>query len=159
MKQCIECGSTRQVYSKAFGVPLCCNCTRTWKDHPQHDLPPAGEVVYDDMGRPICHICGRAFDKLLAHVKQRHGIDAATYKEIYGLDSGKGILSEKVRTTLHNNVMMNYDKVVVENLKVKGEGTRFKSGNTGRTKDKVRLQTKNKLIEHAKNIGPGRSTK
>ncbi len=156
MRKCIECGSTKNVYSKAFGVPLCGNCTKLWKDHPQHDIPLVGEIAYDEMGRPICHVCGRAFDKLLTHAKQRHNMSAAEYKEKFGLDSTKGVISEKTRTTLHNNVMINYDKVVVENLKVKGEGTRFKKGNTGRTKDKVRLQTKNRLTEHIKSVGPGR---
>lgn len=156
MTKCIECGSTKKVYSKAFGVPLCPNCTRMWKNHPQHDLPEVGEIKYDDMGRPICHICGRAFDKLLSHVKQRHKISAEEYKEKFGLDNGKGVVSEKTRTVLQQKVMDNYDKVVVENLIKGGSATQFKNGHSGRTKDKVRLQTKIMLSGRIRTIGPNK---
>ena len=159
MRTCIECGSTKNVYSKAFGVDLCPNCTQMWKKHPQHELPGLGEVKYDEMGRPICHICGRAFDKLLAHVKQRHKMDPADYKRKFELDSGKGIVSEKTRTILQQHVKDNYEVVVLENLKTGGVNTRFKNGDPGRTKDKVRLQTKNVLSNNFKNIGSGRSIK
>ena len=157
MRTCVECGSTKNVYSKAFGVDLCPNCTKRWKEHPQHELPLPGEIKYDSEGRPICHICGRAFNKLMAHVSQLHKMDATVYKEKFELERGRGILSEKTRKLLHDNVMENYDVVVTENLKVKGESTRFKNGSPGRTKDKVSLQTRKKLVEHAKNIGPGRT--
>ena len=152
MMKCIECGSTNKVYTKQFGVPLCPNCTRMWKEHPQHDLPDKGELKYDELGRPICHICGRAFNKLLTHVKQRHKMTPEEYKETFGLENGKGIVSDKFREVARQNVLDNYDVVVTENLMNKGTKTRFKSGCKGRTKDQVRLQTKNKLREHIQNI-------
>lgn len=156
MMKCIECGSTNKVYTKQFGVPLCPNCTRMWKEHPQHDLPKPGEVKFDELGRPICHICGRAFNKLLTHVKQRHKMTPEEYKETFGLENGKGLISEKTRTVLQQKVMDNYDKVVVENLIKGGSATQFKTGHMGRTKDKVRLQTKIKLVNHIQNIGPNK---
>ena len=156
MMKCIECGSTNKVYTKQFGVPLCPNCTRMWKEHPQHDLPDKGELKYDELGRPICHICGRAFNKLLTHVKQRHKMTPEEYKETFGLENGKGLISEKTRTVLQQKVMDNYDKVVVENLIKGGSATQFKTGHMGRTKDKVRLQTKIKLVNHIQNIGPNK---
>ena len=160
MRTCTECGKTKNVsHSRIYGVDLCPNCSQMYKNHPQHDIPPAGEVIYDDMGRPICHICGRAFDKLLTHAKQRHKIDSAEYKEKFGLEAGKGIISNKTRDILQQRVKENYDIVVVENLNNKGAATRFKSGYAGRTKDKVRLKTKIMLTNRAKSIGPGRSVK
>ena len=90
MRKCIECGSTKRVYhSKQFDADLCPNCVSTWKKHPQHELPGLGEVKYDEMGRPICHICGRAFDKLLTHVKQRHKMDPEQYKKMFELQAEK----------------------------------------------------------------------
>lgn len=156
MTKCIECGSTKKVYSKQFGVPLCPNCTRMWKAHPQHELPNVGEIKYDDLGRPICHICGRAFDKLLTHVKQRHKMSPEEYKAKFELESGAGLISDKVRDVTRQNVINNYEKVVVENLLKNGTATRFQKGDVGRTKDKLRLQTKIKLANHIQNIGPNK---
>ena len=154
MMKCIECGSTNKVYTKQFGVPLCPNCTRMWKEHPQHDLPEPGEIKLDELGRPICHICGRAFHKLLTHAKQRHKISAEEYKTKFGLNSGKGVVSGEFREKARQNVLDNYNVGVTENLINKGTKTRFKTGHKGRTKDQVRLQAKNQLKEHIQNIRP-----
>lgn len=50
-----------------------------------HPLPPYGEVVYDDDGKPICHVCGMALDKLIEHTKRKHGLDSAAYRAEFGL--------------------------------------------------------------------------
>jgi len=84
-------------------------------------------------------------------------MDPDEYKRIFELNRGKGVVSEKTRTILQQHVKDNYDVVVLENLTNKGAETRFKNGDPGRTKDKVRLQTKNVLTNNFKNIGPGRS--
>ena len=154
--KCIECGSTNKVYTKQFGVPLCPNCTRMWREHPQHELPGYGEVNMDELGRPICHICGRGFDKLLIHVKQRHKVSPEEYKIMFGLDLGKGVTSDKFKEIARQNVLDNYDVVVTENLHNKGAETRFKVGCKGRTKDQVSAQTKNRLREHIQNITPNK---
>lgn len=84
MKPCEKCGmliprghlcQTCQKYKRNGGV---------W-----HPLPPYGEVHYDEEGRPICHICGMALDKLIEHTKRKHGLDAEAYREAFGLFRGR----------------------------------------------------------------------
>lgn len=107
-----------------------------------------GKVHYDDRGYPRCHVCGKSFKKVLTHVWQKHGMSADEYKEHYGLDAGKGIICDDTRAKLRAAVSRNYDKVVVENLLNKNEATQFKPGSGGRTRDKVRLQTKLVLVNN-----------
>lgn len=58
MKVCTKCGV------KITSGKLCAPCRNyIKKGGVWHELPPYGEVRYDDEGRPICHVCGMAFDK------------------------------------------------------------------------------------------------
>lgn len=54
---------------------------------PQPDpaLPPLGVLIYDDDGTRVqCHVCGRFYGALPGHIRV-HGLDAARYKEQFGL--------------------------------------------------------------------------
>lgn len=65
---------------------MCCACyAYKRKGGIWHPLPPYGTVVYDDEGRPICHVCGMAFDKLAEHAKSKHGLKSADYRAEFGL--------------------------------------------------------------------------
>ena len=97
-------------------------------------------------GRLVCHICGKPFTKLGSHVVQKHGITSREYKEMYGLDVLKGLITDEHKQHLRTNNLRNYQKVVVENLIEKGKSTRFVLGGKGRTKDMVSEQTRRKLI-------------
>lgn len=120
------------------------------------DHPHYGEVVYDANGNPICHICGKGFRKLLSHVWQKHELYGNEYKEMFGLDKKKGIMSEEAKELLRQRVKENYDKVVTKNLLKGGEGSRFKAGGTGRTKDKISEQTRRQLVKRL--IGKGKGS-
>ena len=109
------------------------------------DHPHYGEVIYDDKGKPTCHICGRSFNKLLNHVWQKHGLSAREYKIKFGLNVSHGIISQATREKLQESVHNNYSKVVEINLIKKGRKTRFKKGNKGRTKDKLSEQERRRL--------------
>jgi len=111
-----------------------------------------GKVEYNEEGKPICEICGLAFDRLMAHVRQIHDMSAKEYKVAHGLDVGKGICSDKSRQLSRDKVFKNYDKVVAQNLLKNGQKTRFKAGDKGRTKDKVSEQTRLGLAERIKNL-------
>ena len=150
MKKCDMCGTTDgKIFNRRkFGKSLCQTCYRYETEHPVHPLPNKGEVVYDEEGKPICHICGRAFKKLASHAYNRHKISASDYKEMFGLNNTKGLIAESTREILREHSKNNYDKVVKENLIKKGENSRFKNGDKGRTKDKVRLQCRNVLIQN-----------
>lgn len=48
-------------------------------------LPAPGEIVHDDRGYVVCHICGRAYKRLGSHLKESHNTTIAEYKEEFGL--------------------------------------------------------------------------
>ena len=50
-----------------------------------HPLPAFGTVAYDEDGKPICHVCGMALDKLIEHTKRKHGLNSEEYREKFGL--------------------------------------------------------------------------
>ena len=106
------------------------------------NLPKKGEILYQD-GKPVCHICGKSFHRLMSHVRQKHGISALEYKKMFGLNIGKGIISEesakKSRNAVHNH------PEIIEHLTTNGVKTRFKKGSKGRTIDKVSLQELKRL--------------
>lgn len=157
MRICEECGTTKRVAASKFQEKtLCYNCISMYKKHPINQIPPKGQMIYDNEDRPICHICGRAFNKLGQHVFNRHGMSADEYKELFELNRNVGLTSNKTKEKLQQAVKDNYDQVVVANLVNKGKHTRFNKNNKGRTKDKVRLQAYNMLCDRIKNINKAR---
>ncbi len=109
---------------------------------------PNGEIHYDKEGKPICHICGKSFKKLLSHVWQKHKMSAYDYKKHFGLETTKSIMCKESIEIARQRNLENYDKVVKNNLIRKGENTRFKEGYKGRTKDQVSPMTAKKLKEN-----------
>ena len=154
MKQCTMCSANDKnsiiIKNKDVGFL----CSRCYQRHRRmkvvHELPGYGEIKCDDDGKPICHICGEAYSKVLAHAWQVHEITAYDYKKEFGLDTTVGILSEDSRKIARVRNKENYDKVVVENLLVKGEDTRFVKGYAGRTKEQVSEQTRRTLKQNFK---------
>lgn len=147
-KTCELCGSieSKVCYSKEFGKLLCRKCYKYEKKHPVHPLPEKGEIAYDNEGKLICHICGRAFKRLSSHAYNGHGITAYEYKEMFGLNNKEGLLIDSTKDKLREYSKANYEVVIKENLLSKGKKTRFKKGSSGRTKNKVRLQCR-KVLE------------
>lgn len=101
-----------------------------------------GKIHYDEKGYPRCHICGKSFKKVLTHVWQKHGMNEKEYKKEFELDAGKGIICQETREKLQQSIKSNYDVVVKQNLIKGGKSNRFTEGSAGRTRDKIRLQTK-----------------
>lgn len=149
-KTCELCGLTKTgvYYSEQFDKSLCRKCYNYEKKHPVHPLPEKGEIAYDNEGKLICHICGRAFKKLASHAYNGHKITASEYKKMFGLNNKEGLLIESTKEKLREYSKVNYEIVVKENLLSKGEKTRFKKGCSGRTKDKVRLQCRKVLAQN-----------
>lgn len=110
-----------------------------------------GIIEYNSNGLPKCELCGKFFIRVLSHVRQKHNITAREYKKLYGFDLIKGIISEESRKKSREAVYKNYEEVISINLLHKGDKTRFKKGNQGRTRDQVSEQTKIMLTERAKN--------
>lgn len=104
-----------------------------------------GVIEYDDIGNPVCEICGKSFSRVLSHVRQKHDMNEREYKLKFGFDLRKGICSRFSSELSRIAVEENYEKVVVQNLNKKGQNSRFKKGDKGRTKEKVSEQTRIRL--------------
>lgn len=152
MRECEYCDRTEETHhitkSKEFGM-ICgrCNQRKTRGDNTVYEIPEYGEVTYNHEGKPICHICGKAYNKVLSHAYHIHEIRAREYKEEFGLDVIKGIMSEESTELASKRNEENRELVVKENLVKKGKETRFEIGNKGRTKDQVSEQTRRRLAE------------
>lgn len=117
----------------------------------QTDHKHYGQVYYDELGNPVCHICGRAFPRLMTHVRQVHGYLAREYKLMFGLNLKKGIMSESSREKCRNNVIRNSERVV-HNILVNGIATRFKKGAPGRPRGQWSEESLRRLALHNKNM-------
>lgn len=109
--------------------------------------PHYGEIQYDVNGDPVCHICGKSFPKLCAHIWNGHRIKAKDYKKTFGLDVKKGICSKEYIEKMSAYTQEHYQVVVKQNLIEKGKHSRFKAGSKGRTSDMVSEQTRRRLSE------------
>lgn len=133
---CSQCGKiiTLRTYNG-----LCQACYRYFKDGGKiHDIPAAGTIIYDEHGKPICHICGKTFVRLGSHIKESHGMTVAEYKERFGLcnrtKTTEKTYSSMMRQHAKNNGM---DQQLLE----AGKATRIKEGDGSLRKGKeVRLQ-------------------
>jgi hypothetical protein len=105
-----------------------------------------GQVEYNKKGLPKCEICNKHFKRVVAHVRQKHDLDARAYKKQFGFDLSKGICSRESSEKSRVAVSENYDTVVSKNLIENGKKTQFKKGYKGRTKDQVSEQTRRMLI-------------
>lgn len=101
--------------------------------------------------KPTCKICGKSFDRVASHVRQKHFMTAREYKTMYGLDLIKGITSKESKEKSRTAALRNYETVIEKNLLEKGKRTQFKKGSKGRTRDQVSEQTRKMLAERAKN--------
>lgn len=109
-----------------------------------------GIIEYNRDGLPKCEICNKYFARVLRHVCQKHFMTAREYKEKFGFDVKKGILSKESKQKSRDAVIKNYDLCVEKNFS-KREKYWFKKGHEGRTKNQMSEQTRLMLIERAKN--------
>lgn len=116
----------------------------------QTNHPNYGKVIKLPNGLLVCHICGKAFRKLGAHVVQKHNITSYQYKVMFGLETSHGLISEEHKQHLSDCVRRNFDLCVMQNLVQNGINTRFVKGHVGRTKDVVSEQTRLRLVAQGK---------
>ena len=57
--------------------------------------PTPGKQDFDYKGKPICKICGKAFDNLGNHVYPSHGITMKEYRIKFDLPSGMSLSSKE----------------------------------------------------------------
>ena len=109
-----------------------------------------GILEYNEEGKPKCEICGKFFNRVISHVRQKHFLNEKEYKKQFGFDLKKGICSKESSEKSRIKTLDNYEKCINQNLKIKGFKNRFKLGDKGRTKDKVSEQTRIRLKERLK---------
>ena len=111
-----------------------------------YEIPKFGEIKLNEDGKPICHICGKAYNKLMAHVWQIHELLEKEYKKKFGLELYNGIMSKHSKGIARARALENSDVVIKKNLIEKGKSTRFELNSSGRTVDKVSERTRKRLI-------------
>lgn len=140
--QCEHCKQRRKrvTYRKDFDDKLICDsCYKLFINHPVNEIPNKGEVTYDEHGRIICHICGRAYDKLTPHLKLTHKIDADIYKEMFGLNRTFSLISKRYKDKCVENIIKN-DKIEQLRHFKKGEINYLDENGNVRAAKKRRLQ-------------------
>lgn len=104
-----------------------------------------GVIEYNEAGKPKCEICGKHYDRVLTHVRQKHQLSEKQYKKQWGFDLTNGICSASSSERTRIKTKENFDKCIKLNLLAKGKTTRYKVGSKGRTRDKLSEQTKRRL--------------
>lgn len=74
-----------------------------------------------------CLICGLEFKRVCAHVRQAHGMTAREYKEEFGLDVSKGIMTDEDREIMRRHA---YANGMDKQLREAGAKTRFSEGHS-----------------------------
>ena len=105
-----------------------------------NDLPRNGEIATDIDGKIICHVCGRSFNKLGAHVYMIHGFTEKQYKEKFGLNRSSSLSSKDLIKKCRDNIYNNYN-VIETNLIEGGKETRVSAENKIRLGVPDRLQS------------------
>ena len=129
---CSSCG--RETVARYNGY-----CQRCWvyfkhNNYKVFKLPKFGEVGYvEDVndkqyGMIICHICGKAYNKLQQHIYYSHNIFKKDYCKQFGLDNGVRLTSDEYHLRMSDYA---YKYNMPEQLKRTGVSTRFKKGHKG----------------------------
>lgn len=90
----------------------------------EYDLPDFGKVEYAENGDAICHICGKAFRKLGAHIWNGHHITMRDYCTKFGLLYRTNKASNLDYRLNMKNIQKDY--CITDNLLEKGKATRIK---------------------------------
>jgi hypothetical protein len=137
MTNCSLCG--KEITGKVYPNHTCQGCYNYFRNGGTvNKIPEAGVIEKDYRGYVVCHICGRAYKKLGAHLKESHRMTIDAYKEKFGL-------CHNARTTAFSyseHMRMLADKYKMgQRLMITGLNTRIKTGeNHLRLGKKARLQ-------------------
>lgn len=131
MNICKACG--KEFKGKSYSG-MCQGCYHYFRNGGTiNHLPEYGRIEYDNTGKVICHICGRAYTRLGSHVRESHGMTIEEYKEEFGLckrsKTTENCYSQTMRDYALNNQMD-------EQLLRVGRNTRIKKGQVNMRKGK-----------------------
>lgn len=88
-----------------------------------------------------CEICGKYYKFLAPHLRQTHGVGTEEYKEEYGINRSRGLITKEIKEKKRFYVKEVYPDVIQNNLIKKGDKTRFKKGDKTLGKYERRLET------------------
>ena len=137
---------------------LCETCHRYFKEGGIiNPLPGPGTIAYDHRGCVVCHICGKAYKRLGTHVKQFHNMTIKEYKERFGLCNNTKTTEANYSKMMHDYA---YQYNMPEQLRITGENTRIKKGDTHlRLGKPVRLQDKMRMARMSRENAQKRNRK
>lgn len=136
---------------RIFSGRLCENCYKYFKNGGSiNPLPELGTIAYDERGYVVCHICGKAYKRLGSHVHMYHNMTIKEYKERFGLCNRAKTTEENYSRIMHDYA---YQHNMPEHLRIVGENTRIKPGETHlRLGKPIRLQERIRLLSHLQHI-------
>lgn len=153
--KCNYCGvnsrSNVPKYREEYKEYLCWNCYTHYKEHPVNKLPEKGEIKYDEEGRVVCHICGRAYDRLAAHIRYKHNMTKDEYREEFGLNRTQRLTSEGHSNKLSKLVRTHNNIALYRNKDVNGKGKKApRYGKTERLQAKINRAKKRTVMNDKK---------
>lgn len=124
-RTCPMCGD---VHNRT--APLCQSCYMYMRKHPEgrYSTPPKGVIAVANNGDIICHVCGYAYRTLDGHINQKHGMTHNGYCDKFKLYRSTKLCNKDYREFKSRLQQPYRDKVVNENLIIKGVATRFQPG-------------------------------
>jgi hypothetical protein len=136
MKTCKECKEI--IHDKAYSGGLCQACYVYFKNGgTKNEIPEKGVITKDSRGFIVCHICGKAYGKLGAHIVNKHKMTADSYREQFGLNARSQLTSDEYHAYM-GELAYAYD--MPEQLRRVGRNTRITSDRKLRKGKPIRLQ-------------------
>lgn len=151
---CSECGKPHG--NKIYPNNLCQSCYNYFRQGGTNNpIPDKGIIAHDHRGYVVCHICGKAYKRLGSHVKEKHHMSIAEYKERFELCNNARTTEQNYSKYMHD---LAYKHNMPKQLIKTGVATRVKPGQKDMRLGKtVRLQERidkhvrmKKYFEHKK---------
>lgn len=152
MKVCRFC--KKEVKRPSHGYCVSCyqyfimNEFDTWCPSEYGSLARVQDKSSKQYQMPICHICGKAFEKLQQHIYYAHGMTKNEYCDKFGLDRKINMTTPEYNKKMHDYAL--HYKMDIQ-LKEAGKETRFKKGRDNNYirsyQTRVRLTTKKSNLE------------
>ena len=153
MSQCLSCGVELKDNRK-----ICHTCYLYFKNGGvEYDLPKYGEVIYTSDDKVVCHICGRAYNKLSEHVKRKHLMSDLEYRKLFGLTLNVRLTSQKYHDKMrdYSEIHKTYEKNFKTDHKfVNGHKSRTGQKQSAHEINKMREEQRRKAKMSKKNLTP-----
>lgn len=152
-KSCTKCGTLIEK-----GI-LCKPCKIYIKNGGIYHTPsPYGEITHDINGKPICHICGKSFDKLIEHTKRVHGMGSTEYRLAFGLMMSARLTSPKYHKKMKDYVEItkSYEKNFSNRISIKETRSKIKIKQSAQEIQSRKEAQRKNGSQSKKNISPER---